>query len=574
MKRAYPWLVGALTATLLLTALPLANGLRYADTGDALMMKTFAGFAGAPAHFHAELHTALSWLMYVLHAALPTVAWLSVVQLFALWLSCAVTVRGATLIAENNRLPAWAGTAMGALFCLALGLYAYCRVDHAATAALLGASAVVQLMSVDYRRATDKEVLHGVLPCAPLLLLAYCLSARAGVVALALWILGGVYVRSSDYSHREIARRGTSAHKGLRGLIVGMMVGVFCLAGFYGVRALELGAMGDYTEWQSARAELMGNSSFPDAVTDDMLQTAGWTRDQFSAMTGGFQYGSELTADSMRKLAAQLPQDERGIFSFVTRAADGLSALWDGNGAGRAQLLICMALAVLALCACLLSRRRALLCALPLVALLLGFVALGCRPSGDPPDGAETLVALAPVSALLLCVTLRTRATAMAVRWRALICASLCLISCGLCLAGAMRGQMAVASMPPQDAEFEAALYEYALDKPDKLIFYSPELATDTRMFPDLTHVPQNLVLPDESALHGDALATQLKRFGLDAGRFNARALLGENVLFAGTDKGPWRRLLPYLHETMTGTYNWASYEERGGLCLYRLCER
>ena len=573
MKRMRIWLMSALLATVLMGAALLLFGLRYQASGDALMMKAFAGYAGGvPAHFHEELHTALAWLLYALQTALPAVKWLSVLQLALLWLSCALTVQSAARCAQHNGLSPCTGAVAGALLCAGMGLYAYCRIDHAATAALVGAAAVMRLLSVDYRRATDQQVLRGMLLSIGLCLLSYCLSQTAGLAAFGAWLTGAAYVRLGDYAHSEVASRGSAARKGVRGLAIGVMIGIFALGCFWGLRAIELGAMGGDRAWHAARQALCANPAFPSAVTDDMLAGIGWTQARLRAVASGFLYDSGVTASGMQRLNELLLAGQPAGLHALT---DALCTRWQQLATQPlegAQALAAALLALLGLCACLINRRRALVCLCPILALALGALVSALPGAAD----ASAFTVLAPMLTLLTGIALRELCPPRPVqRWQRLLCGALCAavaVSTGLCaLSGADQARL----LPVHDAPFEDALAAYAKQKPDKLIFYSPELSADTRLFPPEALSADNIVLPDPRVIHTDALTAQFKRFGLDARDLRPDALLAGNVLFAGTDKGPWRSLLASLAEQMTGTFNWASYEQGDAdVCLYRLCER
>lgn len=92
--------------------------------------------------------------------------------------------------------------------------------------------------------------------------------------------------------------------------------------------------------------------------------------------------------------------------------------------------------------------------------------------------------------------------------------------------------------------------------------------------FPDLSRVPRNIVLPDARNMFTGGFNDQLDAFGIDGRALRPRDYLRENVLVAGTEKGPWRRLLPYVNESVPGTLNWALYQKGDVASLYRLCRR
>lgn len=63
---------------------------RYENSDDFLIVRAFLGFEGvSPSLPHFHLHPLLVWALSLLSAAVPGVAWFSVLQLALLWLSAA-----------------------------------------------------------------------------------------------------------------------------------------------------------------------------------------------------------------------------------------------------------------------------------------------------------------------------------------------------------------------------------------------------------------------------------------------------------------------------------------------------
>ncbi|MEG1775783.1 MAG: hypothetical protein RR367_04725 [Clostridia bacterium] len=565
-----PWLLGALGATLLLAVTALCLGLRFASPGDSLILKAFAGFeGGVPVHYHEELHTTLAWLLFALHSAVPGIPWFSVLQLAFLWLSCAVVIKSMARCAELHGLPAWLGALCGGLWFACIGLFSMVRLEHGATGALLCAAAVSQLFSSDYSGADDRHVLRGTLLSTGLLIAGYCFSMRAAAPALCFVLLGALTVRLTDYSHREVARRGMLARKGARGLTLGMWICVFCLMLFMVMRLVELDAMAGDAAWQSARRALVTNPAFPAGVTDELLDQIGWSRTQLDLFASGFLYDSQITADSLRLLNEGL----------TASAHTGLGTAWSVLSsffAKHPSLMIsgglCAALALLCVLTAAGHKRVTWMLLVPIVTLAaaLGWLLVLAQSGRLHMD--EALCVLAPAGTLLLGLALYRPASAPQGRKlpQALLC-TFCAIAAGV---GIVNGAAAAAKLPVEQPAFEAALYEYALSKPDKLIFYTPRLASDTRLFPNLQAAPHNVVLPDVRNVHTNGLAIQLKQFGIECVSMKPSDFLKPSVLVAGTAKGPWKLLLPYVNELQPGTYNWAVYEQKGDLYLYKLCKR
>ncbi|MEG2950647.1 MAG: hypothetical protein RR946_08145 [Clostridia bacterium] len=586
MKRITPWFVGTLLSTLLLAGLAVFAGLRYAGTGDALILKLFAGYqGGVPAYYHAQLHTALAWLLCGLHTLVPTIAWFSVIQLLCLWLSGAILVKSMTQCALHHKLPWWLGTVLGGLLLLSFGLFAMCRVSHTATAALLGMAAAAQCFSIDFSHTTDRQVLAKLAPSIGLLLTAYCFDQWAGLAALSFWLLLVLAVRLTSYSPKEIAAKGTKARHGFRGLLLAVCLCSFCFLLFAAIRTMELNAMGDYAAWQHAWGRLSQNAGFPNRVDGAMLETLGWTPNKLKLIADGFLYDTEITAESLLQCDALLNAGAgmgRGA-TLGMQAKNALTAMALAQG----ELLPVAAVPLGFMLLCLIaaavkhSRKR---CAwlLPIAAVLLGLLWLGVLAQTGLQH-AHSWAALAPVAALLCGSFLSGLAPAEGVeqankadkppklQW-VLLCLT-CAAFTLPCLMSSVRG---IVQLPirAQSAAFEQQLESYALENPEQLIFYQPSHARDTRMFPNLSTVPHNIVLPDVRNARTPGLTNQMEQFQIDANRMTMRDLLKKQVRVAGTDKGPWRTILPYAQEREKGTWNWARLEQNGDVCLYRLCKR
>ena len=93
MKRVFEkwtlWLP-PLLATLFFLVLSRITYFRYENSDDFLIARAFLGFEGVrPVLPHLYLHPVLVWALTGLSDAAPGVAWFSVVQMGALWLSAA-----------------------------------------------------------------------------------------------------------------------------------------------------------------------------------------------------------------------------------------------------------------------------------------------------------------------------------------------------------------------------------------------------------------------------------------------------------------------------------------------------
>ncbi|MEG1571829.1 MAG: hypothetical protein RR431_11565, partial [Clostridia bacterium] len=408
----------------------------------------------------------------------------------------------------HHKLPWWLGTVLGGLLLLSFGLFAMCRVSHTATAALLGMAAAAQCFSIDFSHTTDRQVLAKLAPSIGLLLTAYCFDQWAGLAALSFWLLLVLAVRLTSYSPKEIAAKGTKARHGFRGLLLAVCLCSFCFLLFAAIRTMELNAMGDYAAWQHAWGRLSQNAGFPNRVDGAMLETLGWTPNKLKLIADGFLYDTEITAESLLQCDALLNAGAgmgRGA-TLGMQAKNALTAMALAQGELLPVAVVPLGFMLLCLIAAAVkhSRKR---CAwlLPIAAVLLGLLWLGVLAQTGLQH-AHSWAALAPVAALLCGSFLSGLAPAEGVeqankadkppklQW-VLLCLT-CAAFTLPCLMSSVRG---IAQLPirAQSAAFEQQLESYALENPEQLIFYQPSHARDTRMFPNLSTVPHNIVLPD-----------------------------------------------------------------------------
>lgn len=142
-----------LLATLFFLVLSRITYFRYENSDDFLMTRAFLGFEGVqPGQPHLYLHPLLVWVLNVLSAAMPGIAWFSAVQLGALWLS--VVVIGYCLLrcGRAARLhPAVSGVAV-LLFLGVFASFVCTRLTYTTTAALLAAAACALLVCAGVTR--------------------------------------------------------------------------------------------------------------------------------------------------------------------------------------------------------------------------------------------------------------------------------------------------------------------------------------------------------------------------------------------------------------------------------------
>ena len=202
---------------------------QYAVNDDSGILRPFMGFeTGEPAHFHIYLHGLLAWPLHWLGLAVPGVAWLSWMQLAFLFLASAVCQKSIMQRFAGAKKPLWLGALFALAFTCAFVLPYATRITFTQTAALLGAAAVLQILSVDHAEASYGAVLRGMGLALVLLVLAYALRQVAALPIACFCGAALLYVAARDDGFGRI--------KSIKPLVVSVVIAAVVMAGLTGLR--------------------------------------------------------------------------------------------------------------------------------------------------------------------------------------------------------------------------------------------------------------------------------------------------------------------------------------------------
>ena len=327
-SRRLCWLIalGITAAMFLLIALRL--DWRYCQNDDIAILRSFMGYeTGEPASFHIFIHGLLAWPMYWLALAFPTVAWFSVFQIALLCLSVWMCAKGLMQCFVNAGRPLWLGPAAAVAFsCLCLEVCT--RITFTQTAAMLGAAAVMQILSIDREQASPRQAALGIVAALPPVAFAYALRkealwpilAFAGLALLVSWLLG------SGENRRARGRAMLLAGAGCLVVIAGLM----------GWRAAEVSASGqeDYLAWQEARSQLLDYYALSE-VPKDAFEAVGWTDGTVQRANAYFFLDTDISTESLQSLLAaceeaggRTPDAQAALRTLQTAVRGSLSFSW------------------------------------------------------------------------------------------------------------------------------------------------------------------------------------------------------------------------------------------------------
>lgn len=565
-KRRLAWLLALFMTAALFACCFAFLDMRYAVNDDAGILKAFLGYeTGTPARFHIYIHGLLALPLSLLGTAFPGIAWFSVMQLALLFLAFTVAAKSVMQCFVNREKPLWAGALFAALFLALFGLRFLSRITFTQTAALLGAAAVLQMLSIDHARASSRKVVVGMAGALALVVLGYSLRQITALPILAFCGLTFVYVACEYYGFAGRAKRA------LRPLVVSLVMVAVVMGGMVGVRAWEIERSGakEYLAWQKANTPVIDYYGV-NSVTDEMAEAVGWTPMTRRLAKDWCFLDSRLTTESFEQLAQMLEKQDKSTFlGRLTKAGETVSQTARANrdvlrlfGPAALVLLMCFAGAAL-------TRRLypALAAALGvlLAALMLLYLALG----GRLPLHAA-LMALLPLAALVFGLLPACLPNGLC-KTQAM-CALLTAAYAAFALSGAVPPLI---KDPAEEERMSpmAMLEESALNEPECLFIYDYDIAaTDARLFPDYSQgVPHNVTFWGGWALRSPQSIEQFRAFGIDLAHFDPAVFLREDVYLATGGINPDRMpILDWVIEEADPNADAILMGEFGNLCLFQ----
>lgn len=614
-RKATPWLLGILIASLLFAALLAFSNYQYIGSDDTPILRSFMGYEGGePATFHLYLHTAFAWLLWSLSKLFPGVAWFSILQLTLLWFSQVVIVKSLVQLSLRRGWHAWPGALAGVAFLAAFTVYVTCRISYTTTAAIVGAAAVAQLISVDFAVQRNRSVLGPILGSAALLLCAYCLRQISVLPPLCFWALAlGVKLLASFGKHKRPWRLAKPVFTGM--LVTALLFGLFA-----GVRAVDirLNHAEAFLKWQNERIKLFDYTDYDSTTTPETLQKLGWSDSEFTLFSYWYFMDDNISTAALETLNAQQTADDAGITPADRIAAMGntvASSLQDnpatGFGFGAA-----LAMAAAALFATMLRRKQLwaylgivlavvggalLLCYLGwtgrlpmraamsvlfpmaayLFAALFGFT--DAEVTAAPPRAKHTITVSVADSVEPETDAGSTAGAAVDIANRPLPLAVLpmavSLLVCLWFMLGILSAT-ATSLQPTLDEQGEDALTSsnetltdldtYAAENPDTLFITDLSLVSDHRLFPDTSAgIPGNVMFWGGYPARSPSWYRMLAKYGIT--ELNASIFLRDNVLLASTDPEPWPSLMSYVAEYGGEPVDWDYADSLGYVNFFRI---
>lgn len=546
-----PWIFALMTVTVCMLLIRLVFVVHYQGVDDTPTVQSFMGYeGGVPAHFHLYYHTLLAWALYGISCLIPGVAWVSVMQLFFLWLSNVVIVKSLMQCNRQSKRPFWQGALLSLGYIGAFSLYFYALPTYTTTGAMLGAAAVAQLLSIN--DDLPSQIVHGMLLSIGLLVCGYFLRQGGILPSLAFWGLGLLWLVWKSAAYRSFEK--------LKPFIRGCVVCALSFALLIGIRAVEIQVtqMDDYLKWQNARIELFDYTDFESTKRTEALERNGWSQEELQLVSEWYFMDENITTEAFenqREVQTSIGSDASGILGKLLHAVKTVkNYLWD-----EWEWLLTLGVMILAAALCVWTLLREhpkrpwqwliVPCGLALGGALLiylgwqGRINLRAFASVFLPMSAFVFTVLSASD--LSPLTARTKT----VRW---VCTCALVAACLPCFVlhaqDVTDPKMTSAFVANRKAANQLA--DFARAHPDKLVIYSPLIVRDKSLFPDVSMgIPGNLTSWGNWGARTPSWMYQLSVFGIDGEHFTAADFLRENVVVVGTADEPPPALTAHIAE-------------------------
>lgn len=533
------WAFAALLTAAMFMALKYRTNFRFENSDDIVMVKAFMGFEGGnPADFSLYLHTMLAWAMYGISLLAPGIPWFSLFQVGLLFFSCTVIAKSFFQLAEKTRFPRVTGALASVFFLAAFAAFTCCRVNFTTTAALAGAAAVAQIMTVDFSSPERAPRVRAVLLAVLLLTARYTLRVWAALPS-ALFI-GGVLVW-------RLVPQGAGANRTpvpWRPVLKTTIVFLSVLLALFAVRQAEIGLRGlrGYMAWNDANGALLDYTDFETNAEPAVRSCCGLASSEIKLVQQWYFLSSDIDEQALWTMANAYGQAERNGWAT-------LGSFFAGNARYpylAAVLILLFGVNLLRLRRDAWSSPLLSFASLLVTVFMLYYLASRGRLLPRAVDSV-----LFPSAALNLGLALQGWSGSLrhGLRTAATVALAVLLAAAWLYNARLTRQTLTLAEdtvSPRREADLES----YALQNPELLVVRTPNLLRDTRLFPDGSNgIPGNTIFWGDWLCRTPNWNRQLGLFGFDAEHFTAQDWLKDNIVFAALSPADTEDLRAYIAE-------------------------
>ena len=561
-----PWLTASVMTAALWLFLLLYSDIHFGVNDDMFIMRAFTGFApgGAPT-FHLYIHGMYAWPLHWLNRLWPGVAWFSCLEIGLLTLAMTTILKSILQCFARGGRALWLGVSFCLAYLLVFGVFYFARITYTTTAAMLGAAAVAQLLSVDCRHAADRSVFRSL--CYALLLVALCYGLRQMTALPVLAYCGLAFLLRFFQFFRPGKACETDAPRSSKPLIIVFALTALVMGGLALGREAEIDGRGqrDYLDWQQARISVLDYIDL-EKLPPEALQDAGWTEAENELLLQWNTMDEDISTASFRTLRSRwLTEETRttagaAIEDLRTRSPEAVRAM---------LVLLIMGIG----CFGLLLRAPG---KGPLWALcgVGGFcLAFFCYLAlqGRLPYRA-VMVPVFPAAVFVGCLWGERLPPVRQREGKAYFAPALCGLLALLTLWQCVPTINNLRRIPPRwEYNAHEDLDAQALTHSDLLLLYSTELVNDMRMFPDTSQgVPTNVMFWGGWGRGSPEYTARLSAFGIDGAHFTAADWLRPELRFVSLKEEPNEALVRYLREELGPEVTWEAEKVSAGLYLFR----
>ncbi len=566
------WPLGLLLASLTLMLVYLTCNTRFATNDDTLILRQMMGFGVSELpDFNLYIHFLLFYPLRWLSLLWPGMPWFSYLQLFLLWLAAAVLSKSILQCFHNHRRPLWQGLLAAVLFLCAFVWRYMAQVSYTVTAALLGAAAVLQLLSIP-EEASNGRWIRSALLSLLMAVLGYAMRQLTALPSLACCglalLVQGIrrFQAGRDWKKPLLATL----------LIVAVVFGLLC-----GLREIEINTkpgVRHYVDWQKQRIRIWDYHDLND-LPEDVRAQYGLTDGKMALLSEWYLMDGDMDVETLTALGDALEaQADSSLGARLGEAVETLKQFPANEPLATRSLPVLAGLVALVLVGLHFGRGKRLAPALGLLFGGLGLVAL-CRNLGMqgrlPMRGLLTVVL--PFAALVMGLLPACLPASAGVASKTALCllAAATLVLCGLYM-GALYGEMARRPLTDEESGANDALGnldDFGVNFEEYLLIVDNSLVGDTRMFPTTEFgISKNLVYWGGWNLHSPAYHDLLARYGYDAVTWTLENFYSDNVLLMrGMMDPPPTLLVNALGEIMPT--DWYLDSDWGGVYSFYFAE-
>ena len=550
-NQSHSWLFGLILSTVMMICVFLFFGLRYDTIDDTVILRQMMGFGVTEIpDFNLYVNGILFFFLRWLSILFPGLPWFSYLQLFLLWLSTAVITKSIIQCFENEQHPVWHGIILAVLFQIVFLLRYETRITYTVTAAMVGAAAVAQLLSIDAKNASEAQWYRACLLSLALILFSYNLRPQSVLPALAFcfcaFIIQGV-------------RRYQAARNWLRPLAVTFVVVVVVLGAAVGFRAWETNAWPDvreYVDWQNARIRIwdyLGVGNTP----KETLEELGITEAHKELLQDWYQMDGSLDTQALTTMADAIEATRDNRFSTnIASMSTVIKQLFQEEPLVLRSLWVLGSMLLLCLLLWGMGGKRSNSTPVwgSLVGLFFSVAMVLYLAYQGRLNLRGFLTVMLPFAALVACLLPQSRTHTVRVAGKAIgavACAVLLFASTLYCIPFLQTHLR----KPPTEKELAteavlAAIDDYATANEDYLLIYDGSLAIDTRMFPTTENgISKNVHLWGGWNLHSPSYNAMLEAYGFDPDQWSLEDFLSYDVRLLRRNAAMPTALLNALNE-------------------------